>query len=215
MYKIYTEIPCVPPGYIHKLLMIMKLTTVIIIATLLQVSASTTAQKITYKKNGATLSEIFKQINLQTGYNVLYSPDLIDENSKINVNYKNTELKQVLDQVLDSQTQQYTIDNHNILITKVKTASFIDNIIKAINSINIHGKIVDEKGSPIAGATIRLKDKSQFTSTTSDGSFYLTQVNDNAVIIISSIGYLTKEVNAKADLGTIVLEIATLSWMRC
>jgi TonB-linked SusC/RagA family outer membrane protein len=208
MYKIYTKIPCVPPGYIHKLLMIMKLTTVIIIATLLQVSASTTAQKITYKKNGATLSEIFKQINLQTGYNVLYSPDLIDENSKMNVNYKNTELKKVLDQVLNSQTQQYTIDNHNILITKVKTTSFIDNIIKAINSINIHGKIVDERGSPIVGATIRLKDKSQFTSTTSDGSFYLTQVNENAIIIISSIGYLTKEVNAKADLGTIVLAVS-------
>src|SRR5665213_877439 len=203
MYKIYTKIPCVPSGYIQKLLKIMKLTTVILLVTLLQVSASTMAQKITYSKNGATLSEIFKQINIQTGYNVLYSPDLIDENTRIDVNYKNTELKKVLGQVLDKQTQQYTIDNRNILITKVKEPTFLEKIIAAVTAITVHGKIVDEDGNPLPGTTILVKGTNNATVADNKGEFTLTGVDDKAELIITSIGHKPITLKVAAEMGTI------------
>src|ERR1700761_2703169 len=115
MYKIYTKNWCVPPFYTPKLWLIMKLTIILLFVSLLQVSASTLAQQITFKKNDATVKEIFKQITAQTGYNVLYSPDLVDVNTRMNVNFNHTGLTDVLNLVIDKHTEQYTIDNKNIL----------------------------------------------------------------------------------------------------
>ncbi len=49
MYKIYTNILCWPQRRIPKILLIMKLTTVLLFAIIMQVSATTLAQKVTLK----------------------------------------------------------------------------------------------------------------------------------------------------------------------
>jgi TonB-linked SusC/RagA family outer membrane protein len=186
----------------------MKLTTVILIATLLQVSAKTFAQKVTYSKKDATLADIFKQITVQTGYNILYSPDLIDENSKFDVNYKNTDLKKILDQVIDKKTQKYTIDNTDILITKVKEKSTLGKLIDAMMAINVHGRVVDDQNLPIPGATIKLKDGSQLTVTDKNGEFIITGVDDKAVVIITSVGFKPKELPVAKEMGSIQLDVS-------
>ena len=59
----------------------------------------------------------------------------------------------------------------------------------------VSGKVIDSKdGSPVAGATIKLKGASTATSTALDGSFKISFSGKNAVLLISSIGYEDKEV---------------------
>ncbi|HVI43573.1 MAG TPA: TonB-dependent receptor [Chitinophaga sp.] len=58
----------------------------------------------------------------------------------------------------------------------------------------ITGKVTDGKdGSPIPGATIQVKGTSKGAATAPDGSFSL-QAADNAVLVVSFIGYETKEI---------------------
>ncbi|WP_299515794.1 SusC/RagA family TonB-linked outer membrane protein [Mucilaginibacter sp.] len=185
----------------------MKLTTVILITTLLQVSAKTFAQKVTYSKKDATLVDIFKQITMQTGYNILYSPDLIDENSKFDANYRNTDFKTILDQIIDKKTQKYTIDNTDILITKVKEKSTFGKLIDAIMAINVHGRVVDDQNSPIPGATVKLKDGSQLTVTDKNGEFIITGVDDKAVVVITFVGFKPKELPVAKEMGNIQLDV--------
>lgn len=61
MYKIYTKHGRFP-GYLIKLLVIMKLTTFILITTLMQVSAATFGQKLTLKENNLSMERMFKEI---------------------------------------------------------------------------------------------------------------------------------------------------------
>ncbi|NNU33270.1 hypothetical protein HK413_02175 [Mucilaginibacter sp. S1162] len=55
----------------------MKITFLLFFTTLMQVSATSIAQKITYHQKEATLKQIFTEINKQTGFNVFWSPKVI------------------------------------------------------------------------------------------------------------------------------------------
>ncbi|MBC9931363.1 SusC/RagA family TonB-linked outer membrane protein [Chitinophaga qingshengii] len=75
-------------------------------------------------------------------------------------------------------------------------------------SRNVTGKVTDGKdGSPIPGATIQVKGTTRGTATTPDGTFSL-QVSAKDVLVVSFIGYETKELpvgeasTLKISLGT-------------
>lgn len=71
----------------------------------------------------------------------------------------------------------------------------------------IQGKIVNENGNPISGATITLKRTDIKTVTNGNGYFQIVAMVDSAVLIISNIGYHSREfkVSGTSDVGNIVL----------
>ncbi|WP_258049159.1 TonB-dependent receptor [Hymenobacter sp. NBH84] len=75
--------------------------------------------------------------------------------------------------------------------------------------IEVRGKVVDEKGNALPGTTVRVKDSNLGTATDGDGAFVLSNVPDNAVLVINFVGYKVKEVPASAMLGTVRLELST------
>ena len=56
----------------RKKLLLMKFTTILLLAACLQVSARGLAQKITLSERNAPLEKILKQIHKQTGYQFFY-----------------------------------------------------------------------------------------------------------------------------------------------
>jgi TonB-linked SusC/RagA family outer membrane protein len=80
-------------------------------------------------------------------------------------------------------------------------------------NITVKGKIIDEKGEPLPGASILQKGTTNGTITDIDGKFSLSVPSD-ATLIVSYIGYLNEEVvvAGKTELGniTMVLDIKTL-----
>jgi hypothetical protein len=141
MYKNSTKIFCTPPGYAHKLLLIMKLTTLILITTLLQVSASTFGQRLTLRENKITLDKVFWQIREQTGYDVLLSTSALYNNRKIDVNFNNAPIDQVMDKIVQGTKLYYTIENKNVIIRE-KAPTFFDKVSAFLSSINVTGKIM-------------------------------------------------------------------------
>ncbi|MGJ1505309.1 TonB-dependent receptor plug domain-containing protein [Sphingobacterium sp. UBA6308] len=66
----------------------------------------------------------------------------------------------------------------------------------------IKGVVKDKDGNPIVGATVALKSKPNIAvSTDAKGNFNLTGVNAGELLTIRSVGYLSKEVMAIADLA--------------
>ncbi|MGF7073372.1 SusC/RagA family TonB-linked outer membrane protein [Mucilaginibacter sp. 3215] len=62
-----------------------------------------------------------------------------------------------------------------------------------LNFAKLTGKVVDEKGEPLVGVSIRIKGTTTGTQTDANGNFTL-DVQPNTVLILSYIGYGTKEV---------------------
>jgi TonB-linked SusC/RagA family outer membrane protein len=80
-------------------------------------------------------------------------------------------------------------------------------------NIAIKGKILDEKGEPLPGASIQQKGTTNATITDIDGNFSLSVPSD-ATLIVSYIGFINEEitVGGKTELGNIALapDIKTL-----
>uniref|UniRef100_UPI003567D809 SusC/RagA family TonB-linked outer membrane protein n=1 Tax=Draconibacterium sp. TaxID=1965318 RepID=UPI003567D809 len=74
------------------------------------------------------------------------------------------------------------------------------------DNITVNGKIVDENGEPLPGATIQQKGTTNGTITDIDGNFSLSVPSD-AALSISFIGYKSIDVNVegKTQLGNITL----------
>ncbi len=60
--------------------------------------------------------------------------------------------------------------------------------------IMIKGKVTDKTGTPLAGATVLVKGKTDATQTTADGTFQLTVHSAAGTLVFSNVGFANKEV---------------------
>jgi hypothetical protein len=74
--------------------------------------------------------------------------------------------------------------------------------------IDVKGVVKSNTGEPLIGSTVRVKGLQKGTVTNEKGEFLLQGVNDNATLVISMIGFLTKEVKAARSLSIELLEDA-------
>lgn len=185
----------------------MRLTTVILIATFLQVSATGFAQKITLSKSNAPLKTIFRELRNQSGYVFLCTENQLKISKPVNINVNGADFQDVLTQIFENQPLTYNINEKTITI-KEKERSVIDKVIDYFSNIDVSGKVVDENGQPIAGATIKVKGTTLTTVSDGDGIFTLKNIADDALLEISYLGYQIKEVKASKDLGNLMMDIA-------
>lgn len=200
MYKNFTAFTCGKQrGRLYKPVLIMKLTLILLTATFLQVTAATYAQKVTLKVEKGNLKEVFEQIQNQTGYDFLYNSDDLKIARPVNLDLKNVTLKQALDICFKNQLLTYVIEDKTILISK--------KAISPDNKLNIPkkiiGKVTDSKGLPLPGVTIKEKGTKAAVITDNNGYYVINVADDNATLVFSFIGFVTKEVqlNGKAELN--------------
>ncbi|NII83252.1 SusC/RagA family TonB-linked outer membrane protein [Pedobacter sp. SG908] len=184
----------------------MKLTIIIMTTLLMHVSASSFSQKLTYAAKNITVDRVFKEIEKQTNYRVLYATSTLNDAAKVNVNFKNTPLKEVIEYLLKDQQLTYNIEQNTVLIKK-QERSFIEKIASVFTSSRFNGRIVDENNVPLVGATITVKGSKKYALSGSTGAFVL-DLEENDVLVISYIGYETKEL--KITRGLLQSGVASL-----
>jgi len=185
----------------------MKFTTFLFFIAVMQVSASTFAQKVNLSEKNAPLVKVFEEIRAQTGYDFLVSTSILTEAGPVTIQIKNADLGEVLDQIFKGRQLDYKIDNQSVIISR-KEPTILEKLKSLFSTLDITGKITDETGQPLPGATVIVKGTSNSTITDAKGNFSLKHVDNNAVLKISFIGYLTKEINANSDLSNIKMEVA-------
>jgi TonB-linked SusC/RagA family outer membrane protein len=193
--------------YAHKLWLIMRLTTVILIAAIMQVSATGFAQKISLNKANASLEEIIKNLRIQSGYNFVVPGALLDKARPVNIHVKNVELKKALDEIFEKQPIAYEI-NSNTVTLKSKTKFFLEEVLDRFLTVNATGKVLDSlTGTPLVGATVLVKGQKSFTRTGMDGTFSLQNVDEGAILVISYVGYTQREIRSAKDVGVIRMSV--------
>jgi len=200
--------PDMPKGYIYKVWLIMRLTTVILIATMMQVSAAGFAQKISLSKSNATLATVLREIKSQSGYNFIYKDNLLKLAKPVNINVNGVEVEDVLKQIFEEQPFSYEI-NSKVVIVKQKEKGFFESLIARFQAIDVTGRIVNETGLPLSGATVKIKGTERVTRTGDNGAFTLSDVDEGAVLEISYLGYKVREIKVAKDLGNISMEVSS------
>ena len=87
----------------------------------------------------------------------------------------------------------------NVIAAAVKAnASKIQGTQQSDGDVKVTGTIVDNTGEPVIGATVRVKDTQNGTTTDLDGKFALT-AHKGAILVISYIGMNTEEVKVTGN----------------
>jgi hypothetical protein len=102
------------------------------IVPLLQLCISTVAQRVTLKEKNAPLLSVINKINLQTGYDFLFTSTAMQIAKPVTLNVVDADLNQVLQEIFDKQPLDYTLHErsvvipagrHNLLITYIGFAA--------------------------------------------------------------------------------------------
>ncbi|HEY0274401.1 MAG TPA: SusC/RagA family TonB-linked outer membrane protein, partial [Chitinophaga sp.] len=150
-------------------------------------SAKVYSQDITLSEKNASLPKIFRLIEKQTGYAFFFDHSLVDQVPKVKIETRSASLENVMDLCLKGQPLTYTIVGRNVVIeSREMRAARAD----APALADIRGKVTDENGNPLPGATVMVKDSKTGTQTAGDGSFHLNAPN-GAVLVVSYLGYET------------------------
>ncbi len=190
-----------------KIILVMKLTAILITLFFIQVSASTKAQ-ITLKENKASLEKILEKIGKQSGYDFIYSKQDFKDAEKLSINLNNVSVERALEVCFSNQPLTYEISDRTVMVKLKKDKSLLDRVIDYFTSIDVTGKVVDESGQAISGATIRVKGTNITTSSNDQGIFTLKNVDELAKLEISFLGYQLKEIKVSKNLGNIKMEMA-------
>src|SRR5690606_6409990 len=189
MYKnfIETSFGTIPYCFRHILLK-MKLTALLVVLAMLQVHASSFAQKITLKAKNATLKEIVAKIRQQADYDFLYNNRVAQELQPITVDMRNKDIREVLDACFANQSLDYNIRGKTILLQrKVSVISQQEELLTGI--------VVDERDKPLAGVTIKNKSSDETITADDEGHFQCKINLHTGVILIQFLGYESQEIN--------------------
>ncbi|WP_254070830.1 SusC/RagA family TonB-linked outer membrane protein [Pedobacter sp. L105] len=192
----------------------MKLTTLLLITVILQVSAKTLAQKVTLSERNAPLVDVFNQIQKQTGYDFAFTVSTLKDAKPVNIDVKNVELSEVLKKVFDGQPLDYSIESKSVVVSKKEPSLLYDLKNKAVKLLNlsadINGRILDSLGQPLIGASVSLKNTKYYTLTDNKGNFNFSSVPQGKyTLVVTFIGFdkIEKDIEAKGEKITLGLVV--------
>lgn len=176
----------------------MKLVMFLLTVSALQVSARGFGQTITFhSKEKITVEKALNIITEQTGYSFIGEKDVLNSAPRITLSLNNATLNEALNQCLKGLPMTYEIEGKIVVLrgrvvpTKRMTALANENAAEKPDTV-IHGRVTDNAGKPLVGVTIQVKGTTTGTTTDESGKFSLS-VPNNAVLLISSLGYTQKE----------------------
>lgn len=186
----------IPSTVKHRIIMRMNIILLVMISTFLQVSATSYAQKITLTENNASIVDIFKEIQDQSGYDFIYSHRLINKAERINIHVKDATLLEVLEKCFEEQPFTYLIKDKTIVIKEKEHSAQHKTSITSTTKppIDITGTVTDENGEPIPGVSITLKGTSLGTVTDTEGRYILSVPNAQGALVFSFVGFASREI---------------------
>lgn len=190
MQKSITTGRFVPSRTLYRLILLMKLTTVFLLIGLVQVSASAYSQnaRVTLRAENARIGNVLRLIEreLHYSYRFVYNSEKFPVHKRVSVNAAGTTVAEVLDDILKD-----TGFTHKLLGTELIVIRPVDQ--EAPKLQNVRGKVTDTEGEGLPGVSITLKNSTRGTITDVEGNYAL-EVPDDAVLVFSFVGFLSKEI---------------------
>lgn len=170
-----------------KIFFVMKLAISILLFTAFQVKANhSSAQNISLSVNNAEIRKILKIVEKDGNVRFLFDADLKEINKKVDFFVNNVSVNEALNVLFAKTNLTYKVLNTNLFVV-------VSTVQEDNNAIIVNGKVTDEKGNPLAAASINIKGTNRGTSTNAAGEFAIS-ANEDAILVISYVGYEISEV---------------------
>ncbi|NER13777.1 SusC/RagA family TonB-linked outer membrane protein [Leptobacterium flavescens] len=166
--------------------------------------------KITLNLTGATIAEVIDHIESKTEFRFVYKMTEVDTDRKVSVKVVREKMIRVLDLLFAGTDTEYRILNRQVILKKARTTNNIPKNTASADqeTILIDGKVTDENGIPLTGASIVEKGTSNGVITDFEGSYVINVASKDAVLVFSYLGYISQEIQV-GDRTTINVSLKT------
>jgi TonB-linked SusC/RagA family outer membrane protein len=141
----------------------------------------------------ANIKEVLGSIEEKTDYVFLYKDNILDETRQISIDFENAGFDGVLKSVCDQSNVDYEVREKQIILKEKSGIPAIETQ-QQTRKTTISGKVKDEKGLSIPGASVVVKGTTTGIITDSEGNYSLGNVPENATLQFSFVGMKTQEV---------------------
>jgi len=170
---------------------IMRLGVFISLLFVAQVFATATYSqqtRLTLKMQGVKVIDVLSKIEDESEFFFLFNQKLLDVDRQVNVDVKNESIANILSGIFEKTNVSFLVKDRQIILTTDNSATLTEQERK------ISGKVTDQSGQPIPGASVVVKGTTTGVITGGDGSFSLTIPSDAKTLAFSFVGMKTLEV---------------------
>lgn len=187
-----------------KALLFMKFTLLFLLLGIIQGFGKAYSQEneLSLDLHQVKLSRALAVIERKSDYRFLYNDAEIRSAQKVDLQADKAPVPELLNQLLASTGLAYKILDNKLIVIAPQPAK--------IDLVQVTGTVTDSTGQPLIGVTIKVRGTSMGTVTNVQGRFSLN-VPDTAVLVVSYVGYQTKEVPVagKTTLDIVLTSSAT------
>lgn len=173
-----------------KILLAMRLTLFLLIFAVFSSNAASYGQStlLNMSLKNMEIREVLGQIEDQSEYSFMYDNNQIDVSRKVSVDVKSSSVQDILADIFRGTNVSYKIINRHIML-------YLNDSAEALQqAISISGKVKDQGGQPLPGVAVMVKGQNSGTVTNADGTYNLSDVPGDAVLVFSFVGMKMKEV---------------------
>lgn len=164
--------------------------TLAFLLTLLPAPVSAQSYSLSYKDEPIT--QVLRDLKKRTGYEFVYQKQLLEDVPAITCDCKNLSLNQLLGRILrDKAGLDYEIVGETIVLKPRGTNMLMPK--QGAKRQAVKGIITDDKGYPLAHATVKIKGSNTGTTTDSEGKFTLWVSAPKVTLEVSYLGYNTEQ----------------------
>src|SRR5690606_19318824 len=141
-----------------------------------------------------SVDEVFVIIQDQTKYRFLYPVELLVNAPKVQLKKGEIGVDELLRQRLSHSAFEFDLSRKNRIVIRERRSSDKPVEVFEEQQFEISGTVNDELGQPLPGASIVEKGTTNGTQTDFDGNFSIAVANEDAVLVVSYIGFSNKEI---------------------
>ncbi|MCM4167401.1 TonB-dependent receptor P3 [Arenibacter antarcticus] len=147
-----------------------------------------------------SIKQVFQLINKQTDYKFIYRHDLIKSAPDIHLEKGVIKAYELLDKCLTPINFTYEFTDKGTIVVMEKQ---ITNSLQSIEALQfqVSGKVTDMDGEMLPGANIVEKGTANGVTVDFDGNFVIDVADENAILVVSYIGFATKEVAVNGQIN--------------
>lgn len=140
-----------------------------------------------------SVKEVFRDLESKTDYVFIFPDDLLNGKEPVALKSGKQSVNDILVQIAQSTQLKFRQVNNSIFVGVLATLPQSEEITIDIDFAEIRGKVVDQDGIPIPGATVIVEGTSTGSATDIDGNFSV-EASEGSVLLVSFIGYQSQRI---------------------
>ena len=152
-----------------------------------------------------SLREVLAVLEEESDFQFVYNEKVLDKYRGLSVQNRKQSLADILRQISRKTQLAFKRIDNNIHISERKSGEeMVEEALSNAPPINVTGQVIDlESGTPLPGVNIIEQGTNTGTVTDIDGNYSITVSDNSAILLFSSIGYVSQEVavNGRSEIS--------------